>query len=120
MGTSATMELSAPGTSTLVRPLPVTMLISVSSPGMPFENTMIVSCERGVLQLNFLTSTLNVFRVDGSVETYGGGGSAWAEVGTPALGRAIKGALEGKHGAMEEGGVSVEDLATLVDGVFVQ
>ena len=52
----------------------------------------------------------------------GGGGNAWSDVGTPALGRAISSALRGAAptASAEPGGVAVGDLATLVDGVLVQ
>ena len=114
---AATMELCGPDA-----PL-VTMLISGKSPGLPFENALTISCARGVLKLDLLTSTLTIFRegADGTEEV-GGGGNAWSDVGTPALGRAISSALRGAAptASAEPGGVAVGDLATLVDGVLVQ
>ena len=103
-------------------PLPVSIFISGLSPGLPFQNTLTLCCERGSATLNLLDATLSVHRTDapGQTEVYGGGGNAWSEVGTPALGRALVAALKGGQGPAEAGGIHPRDLATLEDGLIVQ
>lgn len=122
-------------------PLLTTIFISGRAPGMPAENELTVTCERGVLRFDLHTATLTVYRApeggaggpvsssvgralpsDGTPEVVGGGGSAWSDVGTPALGRAIAACLAGAspESSAEEGGVRLAELAGLEDGVYVQ
>ena len=86
--------------------LPVNIFISSHSPALPNEIGLLICCQRGSLKLNLLESTLEVYRTgDTKPETYGGGGNAWSEVGTVALGRAIRAAIGGGTGAVEPGGI---------------
>ena len=116
--TIATLELATKGNER--RPLPISIYISGKSPGLPFENECTIVCENGSLKLRLLESKLTVYRNGEAEEVHGGGGNAWSDVGTPALGRALIGAINGAVGPQEPGGIDVRHLATLVDGCLVQ
>merc|ERR1712203_618091 len=99
---------------TATRAVPVQILISGKNPGLPAENSLIVSGQSGSIRFNFLSSELQVFST-GSLEptlSQLDGGNAWSEVGTPALAMRIRSHLLD--------GEDICDLATLSDGAKVQ
>eukprot|EP00965_Chrysotila_dentata_P097777 3232771-Pleurochrysis_carterae.AAC.2 len=123
----------------------ISIFISGRCPGRPFENNLIISCERGSISFDLLTSEAVVFRQGRDAESVGGGGNAWSDVGTPALGHALIAAMRagGDLRGACAGGIAtsrtcdgpsktsdvnsaaelkirLSDLATFEDGVMVQ
>jgi len=103
---------------------------------VPYERYFEIQCARGSMRFEFSTSMLTVQRMNltsGAVETEtirGGFGSAFADVGTPAMGRAMLAVLRPDETdakkplsyaePAEEGGILPGHLASLQDGLVAQ